>query len=115
MSEIMTDETAAPVIRVDKFAVPAAGREEFLARVFETHAFLRAQKGFVRGMILEQDSGPGRFNFVTVVEWESVTSVNLAATAVARYHHETGFDRQRMLVKLGIDADLGNYRRIDLL
>jgi len=54
------------IFRVDKFVVPEASRGEFLSRIRDTHALLRQQPGFVRDAILEQASGPGRFNIVTI-------------------------------------------------
>jgi hypothetical protein len=55
------------LFRVDKFAVPALARGEFLNRVYATHALLRTQTGFLRDA---QTSGPAEFNFITIVEWE---------------------------------------------
>jgi len=103
-----------PFYRVDKFAVPAAGREEFLQRVAATHALLREQDGFVRDIILEQQSGPGEFNFVTLVEWETPDVVGRATAAVAKLHAETGFDRHEMMSRLGIRADIANYKRLEI-
>lgn len=105
---------ATPFYRVDKFAVPAEGRAEFLERVASTHALLRTQKGFVRDLILEQESGPGVFNFVTLVEWTGPEVVEHVLEAVAALHKETGFDRQEMMQRLGIEADIANYRRLDI-
>jgi hypothetical protein len=98
--------------RVDKFIVPAAGRDEFLARVHDTHVVLRRQVGFRQDMILEQQSGPGAFNIVTVVEWESAEVVGHVAAAVAARHAEIGFDRNEMIRRLGITADIANYGRV---
>lgn len=58
------------IYRVD-FVVPDHAREEFINRVRRTHELLRTQPGFLQDFVLEQSSGPGEFNFVTVVEWES--------------------------------------------
>jgi hypothetical protein len=55
------------IFGADKFVVPAHAREEFFMRVRATHEVLRTQAGFVRDAILEQASGPGEFNFVTIV------------------------------------------------
>ncbi len=63
------------VYRVDKFVVPGPAREEFLERARRTHALLKAQPGFLQDLILEQSSGPGEFNFVTIVEWASHEAV----------------------------------------
>lgn len=46
-------------------------RQEFLERVHATHELLRAQVRFVQDFILEQASGPGKFNFVTIVRMGS--------------------------------------------
>ncbi|WP_295809666.1 antibiotic biosynthesis monooxygenase family protein [uncultured Nitratireductor sp.] len=104
--------SSAPVYRVDKFAVPVPAREEFLERVSATHETLRQQPGFVRDVILEQASGPGTFNFVTLVEWESPDAIERAGEAVARMHAQTGFDRHEMIARLGIAADIANYRAL---
>ena len=82
------------VYRVDKFVVPAAAREEFLRRVEETHQLLRRQPGFIRDAILEQVSGPGRFNIVTIAEWESQEAIEAARTVGSKAHVERGFDPQ---------------------
>ncbi|MBN7757589.1 antibiotic biosynthesis monooxygenase [Nitratireductor aquimarinus] len=112
MSTISTDAAFAPVYRVDKFAVPAAGRQEFLERVSATHDALRRQDGFVRDVVLEQASGPGDFNFVTLVEWRDEAAFAGASQAVASMHQETGFDRHEMMERLGIRADIANYRAL---
>jgi heme-degrading monooxygenase HmoA len=98
--------------RVDKFAVPAGARAEFLARVGETHRVLRNQPGFVQDFILEQTSGPGEFNIVTVAEWESEEFVAGAREAVAALHRSTKLDPQELFARLGVRPDLGNYRRV---
>ncbi|MCX5571822.1 antibiotic biosynthesis monooxygenase [Kaistia nematophila] len=103
---------AGPLYRVDKFIVPAAGRDEFLGRVRDTYDVLRQQEGFLQDMILEQNSGPGVFNIVTLVEWASADVVARVSEAVARHHAETGFDRQAMIARLGITADIASYSRI---
>ena len=98
--------------RVDKFVVPEAARKEFLARVFQTHAVLRRQPGFVSDLLLELTSGPGEFNFVTVAEWESEDFVAGARAAVQAMHRSQNFDPQELFQRLGIEPDLGNYHRI---
>jgi heme-degrading monooxygenase HmoA len=98
--------------RVDKFVVPAAAREELLERVHQTHEVLRRQPGFVRDYLLEQISGPGEFNIVTFAEWESEDFVAGARAAVTELHRATRVDPQELFARLGIKADLANYRRI---
>jgi heme-degrading monooxygenase HmoA len=101
--------------RVDKFVVPAAARDEFLGRVFQTHEVLRKQPGFVSDFLLERVSGPGEFNIVTIAEWESEEFVAGAREAVTALHRATNLDPQELFARLGIKPDLGNYKRIEAL
>ena len=100
------------IYRVDKFVVPQAALEEFLKRVHDTHKILRRQPGFVRDALLEQVAGPGRFNIVTVAEWESQSAIDAARAVVAKAHAESGFNPQDTLARLGIEADIGTYKPI---
>ena len=102
-------DRSTPVFRVDKFVVPVAARGEFLDKVRRTHELLKKQQGFRRDLVLEQSSGPGRFNFVTLVEWESEAAVEGAKAAIMAMHREIGFSAKDMFVRLGIEADVANY------
>jgi heme-degrading monooxygenase HmoA len=104
---------AETVYRVDKFVVPHAARKEFLERARHTHALLKAQPGFLQDLILEQSSGPGEFNFVTVVEWASQEAVENARAAVMRLHRELNFSPQEAFARLDIKADIANYKRLE--
>jgi heme-degrading monooxygenase HmoA len=101
------------IYRVDKFVVPNGVREEFLGKVRPTHSLLKAQPGFLQDFVLEQSSGPGEFNFVTIVEWASQEAVENARAAVVKLHGEINFNAQEMLARLGIKADLACYKRLD--
>lgn len=102
----------AHMYRVDKFIVPSTAREEFMHRVHDTHAILRRQPGFVRDLILEQSSGPGRFNIVTIAEWTNQASIDSARIAVGKAQAEMGFNPQETMKRLGIEADLGYYEEV---
>lgn len=101
------------IYRVDKFVVPQAAREEFLKRVCDTHQVLRRQPGFIRDALLEQVAGPGKFNIVTIAEWESQQAIDAARAVVAKAHSESGFNAQETMARLGIEADIANYKAID--
>jgi heme-degrading monooxygenase HmoA len=101
------------IYRVDKFVVPHGAREEFLDKARRTHALLKAQPGFLQDFVLEQSSGPGEFNFVTIVEWASQEAVENARTAVQALHREMNFNAQELSARTGIKADLANYRWLD--
>ena len=99
--------------RVDKFVVPARAREEFLGKVHATHEILRTQPGFVRDAIQEQSSGPGEFNFVTIVEWENGDFFEGARQAVAALDRKMNFDPHELITRLGIRVDIANYKRVE--
>ena len=112
MSESNGKTGSAAVYRVDKFAVPEAAREEFVGRVRMTHELLRTLPGFVQDFVLEQSAGPGEFNFVTVVEWRDAGAVEHAKPVVEAMHRERGFSPQETIARLGIRADVAEYRRV---
>ncbi len=100
------------VYRVDKFSVPQTAREEFLERVHETHQVLGRQPGFIHDVLLEQVAGPGRFNIVTIAQWESQEAIDAARTVVMEAHAKSGFNPQDTMARLGVEADIANYRPI---
>ncbi|HEX5829706.1 MAG TPA: antibiotic biosynthesis monooxygenase [Gemmatimonadaceae bacterium] len=110
MAETRSTDRSARVYRVDRFVVPPAAREEFLENVRRTHDLLRTLPGFVQDFVLEQSAGPGEFNLVTFVEWESAESIESAKSAVMAMQRERGFDPRELMARLGIRADIGNYR-----
>ncbi|MCU1240840.1 MAG: hypothetical protein JWO71_1566 [Candidatus Acidoferrum typicum] len=101
------------VYRVDKFIVPRGAREEFLEKARRTHELLKTQPGFLQDFVLEQSSGPGEFNFVTIVEWASQEAVENARAAVVTLHREMKFTPQEVFARLAIKADLANYKRLE--
>jgi heme-degrading monooxygenase HmoA len=104
---------AEKIYRVDKFVVPSTARKEFLDKVRRTHAVLKAQPGFLQDFVLEQASGPGEFNFVTMVEWASQEAVEKAGAAVAALHRGMNFDAKELFARTGIRADIANYTLLE--
>jgi len=109
----MSTDRTTHIYRVDKFVVPDAAHQEFLDQVRRTHQILKAQSGFVGDAVLEQSSGPGRFNVVTLVEWESQSAIDAARAAIMAAHTQSGFNPQEMFARLGIEADIAYYQSID--
>jgi|GraSoi_2013_40cm_1033754.scaffolds.fasta_scaffold00464_4 heme-degrading monooxygenase HmoA len=101
------------IYRVDKFVVPNGARDEFLHKARWTHALLKTQPGFLQDFVLEQSSGPGEFNFVTIVEWASQEAVENARAAAQALHREMNFNAQELFARAGIKADLANYKRLE--
>ena len=112
MSKTNQSVDGGSVFRVDKFVVPAAAREEILAKVRTTHELLRLQHGFVQDFLLEQFSGPGEFNLVTIVEWESQAAVDNVVPIVKAAHERIAFNPQETIARLGVRADIANYQRL---
>jgi heme-degrading monooxygenase HmoA len=101
------------IYRVDKFVVPESSRDEFLSRILDTHKILRVQPGFLQDSILEQNDGPGRYNIVTVAEWESQEAIDSAKKVVQAEHAKSGFSPQQTMERLGVQADIANYIRVN--
>lgn len=101
------------VYRVNKYVVPPQALAEFLGNTRKIHDLLRALPGFVQDFVLEQSAGPGEFNYVTIVEWESLESIEKAKTAVTAMQRRLRLNPDRMFARLGIKADLANYLCID--
>lgn len=99
-----------PFYRIDRFVVPDAARAEFLGRVRMTHAVLRQQPGFVRDALLEHPGGPGESVILTIAEWRNLQVTEGARAAVAALHIRESFNPQDLMARLGIKAELGNYR-----
>ena len=97
------------VYRVDKFVVPETAREEFWQHVRRTHEILRNQAGFLDDALLEQHSGAGRFNAVTIVRWSSADDLPAARSAAEAGHRAVGFVPAEFFKRAGIEADVANY------
>ena len=100
------------IYRVDTFKVPAWSRAEFVDKVERPHDRLRALPGFVLDAVLEQADGHGRFRLVTVVIWESRQAIEAARAALGADRNATGFNRQEILFRFGVEADFGSYREL---
>lgn len=107
-----THQQQEQVYRIDKFKVPAPARDEFMQTVRIIHQLLKMQPGFVQDAILEQTSGPGLFNVVTIAIWENAAAVEAAKQTVATKRAELGINPQELLNRLGIEADLATYTQV---
>lgn len=105
-------QTQEPVFRVDKFIVPESARAEFLGIVRNTNALLTTLDGCTQALVLEQIAGPGTFNLVTLVEWKNAAALDKAKSAVAALHSRMGVSPPEVLARLGITADMANYRQL---
>ncbi|HEY4076877.1 MAG TPA: hypothetical protein VGM26_08080 [Rhizomicrobium sp.] len=104
--------SSAPYYRVNKFVVPPKNRDAFLKIIERTHAVVRRQQGFVRDLVLEQQSGPGLFNFVTLIEFSGIEAVPQVTAALAALDEEAGVSRREAVDQLGVCSDMANYRSL---
>lgn len=104
----------APLCRINKFSVPVESRDAFLDLMSKTHAILRRQEGVAAERVLEQQSGPGVFNFVALIEFAGQHVIDGIVSAIAAFDRQAGIDRQQIMTTLGIKTDMGLYRCIDI-
>ncbi len=102
------------VYRIDKFQVPEAARAEFIQNVSNTQAFIQTLPGFVQDFIFGQSGGPGTFNLITMVVWESADALDSAKQAVLAKHAEIGLNPKELFDRLGIQADLAHYSQLEV-
>lgn len=102
---------SASLHRIDKFVVPPDVVPAFVAQMQRIQQTLRSLPGCLRQMVLTQNGGPGEFNVITLVEWDSAEAVAHAQRIVQRQFAEEGFNPAEFVRAHGIRADLGFYER----
>lgn len=111
--DLVNDEVAAAVFRVDKFAVPAASLPAFFAKMREIQQVVRQMPGCRRDLLLQQSGGAGEFNVVRIIEWADALSVEAALAAMQKRFKDEGFDPTAYFVRqLGARTDFGLYRAV---
>ena len=98
-----------PVFRIDSFNVPQAVLAEFKEAAIRSLAAIRLQPGFVRDTWFERIEGAGRFNIVTLVEWDDASRLPAAGAAVRAVHGKAGFDPEAFATAHGIDQSKAVY------
>lgn len=102
------------LFKIDKFRVPHASRAVFLELVGATHRQLGTLEGCLQNHVLEQVSGPGHFNFVTVVEWKDAAIFQAARLKMQDAQKASGFDRATFIRDNGIEVDMAEYASLPL-
>ena len=98
------------VFRIDRFDVPDAALEEFLAALAPTHELLRGLPGCGQSLLLEGARENGSTRLLTLVEWADDHAIAGAQEAVRRMHEGTAFAPAQAVARSGMTADLGVYR-----
>lgn len=101
-----------PLYRINKFSVPAESRDAFLDLMAKTHVVLRQQGGVVADQILEQQSGPGLFNFVAIITFTGPEVIESVVAVMAAFDREAGINRQQAMAALNIKTDMGLYHEV---
>jgi heme-degrading monooxygenase HmoA len=102
------------VYRIDKFKVPAAAREEFLARVRTSNEILRAIPGFVEDFFFEQLGASDDTKIVTIAVWENAQAFLSAKSRVEEHYKKIGFNPAEIIKRFGIEADMDAYTKLAL-
>jgi len=103
---------AKQVFRVDRFKVPAAALPEFTARARAAHQRLCMLPGFVEDRLLESSGQHGVTTVVTVVVWKDRAACDRAKREIERAYRQSGYDPQKTLKRLGIEADRAVYTEL---
>lgn len=97
--------------RVDKFVVPPAALDGFLAQVQRVDALLSVLPGCRQNLVLiQQDSEGEDFQVLTLVEWASAQALADAKAHMQQCYAREGFHPAGFMQQLGVRADLGTYR-----
>lgn len=98
-----------PIIFIDAFVVPENARKAFLERMEINRDFIRTLPGFVEDHAYEKTIGDGKFNYITVVKWESEDAVNNAKKEVTSLYVSQNFNIQEFFSKLNITLERATY------
>ena len=107
-------ESSAETFRVDRFTVPEAARDEFLAQVADTHHILRTLPGFVRDAILEKPGGPGGWLYPHHRRMGQHGSHRERPQGHSGPPRRIRLRAQEFMAKLGVTPELASYRRLDI-
>jgi hypothetical protein len=95
--------------RIDKFDVPVAAREAFLARIRIIDAILAAIDGCESHKIYERRIDGGGSAVVTIAQWRDEAAMAAAAAIVTAEYSKTGFDPRAFMAERGVAGDFGVY------
>ena len=98
--------------RIDKFTVPAAAHDAFIARVRFIDGFLHGQPGCLQHGLYEWRLDDGDYGVVTMVQWESEAAMAAAKARAAEEYRRQDFNPAAFLAQWGIKADMGSYMRL---
>ena len=102
------------IFRIDRFKVPAAAREEFLARVRTSNDVLRSLPGFVEDCFFEGRDASGNSKIVTIAIWENQQAFAAAKSSVQQHYAKIGFNPAEIIQRLGIEAEMDAYANLEL-
>ncbi|MBZ9936450.1 antibiotic biosynthesis monooxygenase [Mesorhizobium sp. BR1-1-16] len=105
----MSELSPSPVYRIASLAVPEAARDAFVERAAIVKRLVQQQPGLIAQHAYEQQSGPGRFNYVTIATWADQTALDAADLAIAAAAAADGVDRAAFTAAHGIVAEIGTF------
>lgn len=104
------------LFRVDSFRVPNTALPRFIGRVQYTDARLAEWPGCLQHHVWTRRDAQGAaddaaaINVVTMVEWDSLDSLNAAKAAMQALYAAEGFDPAAFMAELGVRPEMGVYQ-----
>lgn len=102
-----------PVFRADRFLVPLAVLDDFMAQVQRVDRSVAALPGCRRHLVLLRMDGLERADeaveVMTIVEWADAAALQAAKAAMQQRYEREGFRPAAYLQALGVRADMGSY------
>ncbi|QPF75690.1 antibiotic biosynthesis monooxygenase [Roseateles sp. DAIF2] len=108
--------SSGPVFRADKYLVPVAMLEDFMAQIQRIDRTIAALPGCLRHLVLLQLDGRGRddhsVEVMTLVEWADAAALQAAKRHLQQRHAGEGFSLAAFLQALGVRAEAGCYGQL---
>jgi len=102
--------TSPATFRIDRFDVPRAALDPFMARLRITQRLLDAREGCRQNLVLLDPEQGDAVAVVTIVEWASDDAMAAAKAAMREHYAREGFDPAAFMHDLGIRPDMRAFR-----
>jgi quinol monooxygenase YgiN len=99
------------VFRADKFCVPLAVLDDFMAQIQQIDRRIAAMPGCLRHLVLLQLDAPDaqEVAVMTIVEWADAAALHAAKALMQQRYAQEGFKPAAFMQALGVRADMGSY------
>ncbi len=98
-----------PLTTIVLFELPPENLDEFIAFWQDIQRFVSKQPGMIDGVGHRATDVHRPFQFVNVVRWDSVESLDAALQAVVKEFHDKGTDIGQAFARLGVRQTQSNF------